>query len=86
MVMVITHAPNDAAELFTKVMVLAKGGKENAGHIAFCGTVDEAIKFFGVDNLQDIVVKINSKSEGGEGKADEFINKYNVLRGANNGN
>lgn len=86
MVMVITHAPNDAAELFTKVMVLAKGGKENVGHIAFCGTVDEAVKFFEVDNLQDIVVKINSKSEGGEGRADEFINKYIVLRGINNGN
>ncbi|MBE6843807.1 MAG: FHA domain-containing protein [Ruminococcus sp.] len=85
MVMVITHAPNDAAELFTKVMVLAKSKKDKSGHVAFCGTVEDALEFFEVDNLQSIVVRINSESEGGEGRADEFIEKYNLLRGKDNG-
>lgn len=86
MVMVITHAPNDAKDLFTKIMVLAKSRKDGAGHLAFFGTVDEALRFFEVDNLQSIVVRINALSEGGEGRADEFIEKYNMMRGIENGN
>lgn len=81
MVMVITHAPNDAADLFTRVMVLAKSTNDKSGHIAFCGTVPQALKFFDVDNLQSIVVRINSASEGGEGRADEFIQKFKLMKG-----
>ena len=36
--------------------------------------------------IESIVVRINAESEGGEGRADEFIEKYNLLRGNNNGN
>ena len=80
MVMVITHAPNDAADLFTRVIVLAKSYNDKAGHVAFCGTVKEALSFFEVNDLQSIVVRINAKSEGGEGRADEFIQKYKMQK------
>lgn len=85
MVMVITHAPNDAADLFSRVIVLAKSYNDKAGHVAFCGTVKDALSFFEVNDLQSIVVRINAKSEGGEGRADEFIQKYKMLRGNVNG-
>ena len=62
-----------------------KSKKDKSGHAAFCGTVEDALEFFEVDNLQSIVVRINSESEGGEGRADEFIEKYNLLRGKDNG-
>ncbi len=80
MVMVITHAPNDAADLFTRVIVLAKSYNDKAGHVAFCGTVKDALSFFEVSDLQSIVVRINAKSEGGEGRADEFIQKYKMQK------
>ena len=34
-VMVITHGPDRAAELFDKVIVLAKSVQDNCGHLAF---------------------------------------------------
>ena len=81
-VMVISHEPDDAIDvntglsLFTKVVVLAKSAADNAGHLAFFGTVDEALEHFGVSKLQDIMIEINPPYEGGKGKADEYINKY----------
>ncbi len=84
-VMVISHGPNDAINtqtgetLFTKVLVIAKSSKDNAGHLAFFGPVNNALSFFGVQSLQDIVLKINPKHEGGQGLADLYIDKYNSL-------
>ena len=37
--------------------------------------------FFGVDRLQDIMLEINPPTEGGKGKADEYIEKYRRMTG-----
>lgn len=81
-VMVISHEPDDAFDrtrgvyLFTKILVLAKSSKDNCGHLAFFGDPDSALRFFGVDKLQDIMLEINPVHEGGRGNADYYIDKY----------
>ena len=86
-VMVISHEPDDAVNsitneiLFTKVLVLAKSSSDNAGHLAFFGSPYEALEFFGVTRLQDIMKEINPDYEGGKGKADFYINKYLMQQG-----
>lgn len=80
-VLVITHSPDRAADLFDKVIVLAKGTEDNIGHLAFYGTVDEAKHFFETETLEDIIRRINRPDEGGEGLADTFIDKYNDIGG-----
>ncbi len=77
-VMVITHAPDDAATLFTKVIVLAKSQKDEVGRLAYYGDIKNAYDFFGVKKLSEIVLEINF--EGGKGRADEFIEKYERTR------
>ncbi len=77
-VMVITHAPDDAATLFTKVIVLAKSQRDEVGRLAYYGDVQNAYSFFGVNKLSEIVLEINY--EGGKGRADEFIDKYERTR------
>ena len=76
MVMVITHAPDRVAHLFDKVIVLAKGTENKIGQLAFYGEIPEALEFFGTDSLENVVKRINAVNEGGEGRADEFIEKY----------
>lgn len=75
-VMVITHSPERAADLFDKVIVLAKSTKDNCGHLAFYGSINEAYKFFGVSSCREIVKKINRTDENGEGLSDYYIEKY----------
>ncbi len=75
-VMVITHSPERAADLFDKVIVLAKSTKDNCGHLAFFGSVNEAFSFFEVDSFREIVKKINRPDENGEGLSDFYIDKY----------
>ena len=75
-VMVITHSPERAADLFDKVLVLAKSTKDNCGHLAFYGSVTEAFRFFEVSCFREIVKKINRPDENGEGLSDYFIDKY----------
>ena len=77
-VMVISHSPDDAAHLFTKVIVLAKSQRDEVGRLAYYGDVENAYKFFGVSKLSDIVMEINY--EGGHGRADEFIDKFETTR------
>ena len=36
----------------------------------------EAYDFFGKESMEDILLSINQKDEGGEGRADEFVEKY----------
>ena len=79
MVMIITHGPDRAADLFTRVLVLGKTG-DNVGHLLFYGPVKDALSFFEVDSLEHIVKRINSRAEGGEGLADYFLEKYTALR------
>ena len=75
-VLVITHAPDRVAHLFDKVIVLAKSSATKIGQLAFYGGIQEARDFFGVDTMENVVKRINAKNEGGEGRADEFIEKY----------
>lgn len=80
-VMVITHSPERAADLFDKVIVLAKSTLDNCGHLAFYGTVDEAYEFFDASAFKEIVKKINRPDENGEGLSDHYIEKYKSYRG-----
>ena len=75
-VMVITHAPDRVANLFDKVIVLAKGTETKVGQLAFYGGIQEALDFFDTDSLENVVKRINAVNEGGEGRSDEFIEKY----------
>lgn len=75
-VMVITHSPERARDLFDKVIVLAKSTQDNCGHLAFYGTVKEAFEFFEVESFREIVKKINRPDENGEGLSDFYIDKY----------
>ena len=70
--------------LFTKVIVLARNSVDRAGHLAFYGSVENALAFFGVSRLQDIMIEINPPAEGGKGRADEYIRKYKMLTGGRN--
>lgn len=79
-VLVITHSPDRAFELFDQVIVLAKGS-DDCGHLAFYGSPEEACSFFSVSQLEQIVKRINRRDEGGEGLADEFIRRYEERRG-----
>lgn len=75
-VMLITHSPERAADLFDKVIVLAKSLKDNCGHLAFFGSVKDAFSFFGVSSFREIVKRINRPDENGEGLSDYYIEKY----------
>lgn len=74
-VIVITHTPDRVVDLFDDVIVLAKDSNRT-GRVAFFGSIEEARSFFGRDRMEEIVMCINQKDEGGEGRADEFITKY----------
>lgn len=74
-VIVITHTPDRVIDLFDDVIVLAKDAKRT-GRLAWYGPVDEAYKFFDKNSMEEILLSINQKDEGGEGKADEFVEKY----------
>lgn len=74
-VIVITHTPDRVIDLFDDVIVLAKDS-HRTGRLAFFGEIDEARTFFGRDSMEKIVQSINSKSVGGDGRADEFVLKF----------
>ena len=74
-VITITHTPDRVADLFDKVIVLARDSGK-VGRLAFYGSPDEAREFFGKSSMEQVVLAINSEYEGGEGRADEFIEKY----------
>ena len=74
-VITITHTPDRVADLFDQVIVLARDSGK-VGRLAFSGTPQEAKEFFGKDSMENIVMAINRKEEGGEGRADEFIRKF----------
>ncbi len=74
-VLVISHSPDRAADLFDKIIVLAKGD-DDCGHLVFYGSPAESKRFFGVDTLERIVGRINRPDEGGEGMADHYISLF----------
>lgn len=74
-VIVITHTPDRVIDLFDDVIVLAKDSRRT-GRLAWYGPVEEARSFFGCESMEEIVLSVNRKEEGGLGRADEFIMKY----------
>ena len=80
-VIVITHTPDRVIQCFDDVIVLAKDSART-GRLAFYGSIDEARTFFGCDQMEEIVKRINRTEEGGEGLADEYIMKYLEVRHA----
>jgi ABC-type multidrug transport system ATPase subunit len=74
-VIVITHIPDRVIEYFDDVIVLAKDSART-GRLAFYGSIREAREFFGCEKMEEIVKLLNREEEGGEGRADEFIEKY----------
>ena len=74
-IIVITHTPDRVIDLFDDVIVLAKDANRT-GRLAYYGPIEDARTFFGKDSMEEIVKTINRQEEGGEGRADEFIQKY----------
>ena len=74
-VIVITHTPDRVIDLFDDVIVLAKD-ENRIGRLAYYGPVAEARKFFGKDEMEEILKLVNRTEDGGAGRADEFIRKY----------
>ena len=77
-VLVITHTPDRVIDLFDKVIVLAKDSAR-VGRLAFYGSPAEARAFFGKDSMEGIVMSVNPKEEGGDGLADQYIERYAQL-------
>lgn len=74
-VLVITHTPDRVIDLFDKVIVLARDSGR-CGRLGFYGSPDEARAFFERDSMEGVVLRVNSKDAGGEGLADEYIERY----------
>ena len=79
-VIVITHTPDRVIDMFDDVMVLAKDAART-GRLAYYGPVKESYEFFGKNSMEEILLSINQKDEGGEGRADEFVEKYSERLG-----
>ena len=75
-VIVISHSPDRAFDLWDKVIVLAKDSREDCGRLAYYGAPRDACAFFGVDTLERIVKRINRPDEGGDGMADYYIEEF----------
>ena len=74
-VVVVTHTPDRLTDLFDKVIVLAKDANRT-GRLAYYGTIDGAKTFFNKDTMDGIVKSVSRTEDGGEGRADEFIEKF----------
>ena len=74
-VIAITHTPDRVIDLFDDVIILAKDSART-GRLAWYGSVDGARKFFGRERMEEIVKAVNSREEGGEGRADEYVMRY----------
>lgn len=73
-VIVISHNLTNV-EFYDNVIVLAKDDNK-IGRIAYSGSSKSMKHFFEVSDYVDILLKINSKDEGGSGKAEYYITKY----------
>ncbi len=77
-VVVITHTPDRVIDLFDDVVVLAKDSSR-CGRLAYYGSIENSYKFFGKNSMEEILLSINQKEEGGEGLADVYIERYAQL-------
>ncbi|MDO5132446.1 MAG: ABC transporter ATP-binding protein [Eubacteriales bacterium] len=80
-IIVITHTPDRVIDLFDDVIVLAKDA-HRTGRLAFYGTIEEARAFFGKEKMEEIVKAVNRAEDGGEDRADEFIEKFVEVQNA----
>ncbi len=78
-VIVITHTPDRVADLFDDVIVVAKDAMRT-GRLAYYGNTIDAYEFFGKRSMEEILMSVNRKEEGGEGRADDFVRKYSALK------
>ena len=83
-VIVITHTPDRVIDLFDKVIVLGRDSGR-VGRLAFYGSPQEAREFFGKETMEGVVMSVNRKEEGGDGLADECIERYAQLAAAEGG-
>lgn len=83
-VIVITHTPDRVIDLFDKVIVLGRDSGR-VGRLAFYGSPQEAREFFGKESMEGVVMSVNRKEEGGDGLADECIERYARLAAAAEG-
>lgn len=74
-VIVITHTPDRVVDLFDDVIVVAKDANRT-GRLAYYGAREKSYGFFGKKSMEEILMSVNRREEGGEGKADEFVRKY----------
>jgi len=74
-VVVITHTPDRVADLFDDVIVLARDSAKT-GRLAYFGSIKESYKFFKAKTMEEIVLTVNSKDEGGKGLADDYIKAF----------
>lgn len=74
-VIVITHSPDRVIDLFDQVIILGKD-ENKTGRLVYNGSVDGARKFFERETMEDIIKMINRRDEGGEGRTDELIKKF----------
>ncbi len=79
-VIVITHSPDRVSEFFDDVIILAKDA-DMVGRLVYYGGIGKAKEFFSADSFEEVIRKINRKEEGGEGLADELIEKFEKERG-----
>ncbi len=74
-VIVITHTPDRVADLFDDVIVLARDSAKT-GRLAYYGSIEDSYKFFKAKTMEEIVLTVNSKDEGGKGLADNYIKAF----------
>ncbi len=75
-IVVITHSPDRVRKFIDKVVVLAKDTRTECGKLAFYGDVKDALRYFEVESVENIVMRINRENEGGEGKGDYYIDRW----------
>ncbi len=74
-VIVITHSPDRVIDLFDQVIILGKD-ENKMGRLVYSGSVEKAREFFERGTMEDIIKMINRRDEGGEGRTDELIEKF----------
>lgn len=70
---IITHTPDRISHLFDKVIVIGKTSRD-CGELCYFGSVNEALSFFEVSYLEDIVQKISGVEN--TVRVDEYVKKF----------
>ena len=60
------------------MIVLAKDA-DRTGRLAYYGPVSKVYDYFGKEKIEQILLAINQKDEGGEGKADYYVSRYAAM-------